>query len=96
MPDNIEFVRLRQAADETPWSERHLYRVLTEPNYSQLDPRPKIRRLGGGNYNVLLRSEWEDFKQRLADDGLEAPRKQTRLSKARHQARLEREGVAQT
>ena len=92
MPDNIiEFVRLRDAAAETPWTERHLYRLLVEPTYANLDPRPKIRRLAGGNYNVLVRSEWEPFKDRLAGEGLKKPPKKTKLMKTRHQVRLERE-----
>ena len=91
MSDNIVFVWLRNAAAETPWCERHLYRVLTEPRYSYLDPRPKIRRLADGNKNVLVRSEWEPFKERLAEDGLKKPPKRTKLMKARRQARLERE-----
>ena len=94
MSDIIEFVRLRDAAAETPWTERHLYRLLTESRYSYLDPRPKIRRLADGNYNVLVRGEWEPFKARLADDGLKKPPKRTKLMNTRHRARLEREATA--
>ena len=94
MPDVIEFVRLRDAAAETPWCARHLYRVLTDPNYTHLDPRPPIRRFGGRGYNVLLRSDWEIFKQRLVDDGQNAPKRSTNLSRANHQARLDREAAA--
>ncbi len=41
----IEFLRLATAAEESPWTDKHLYRVLTSDAYSHLDPRPKIRRL---------------------------------------------------
>ncbi len=88
--DNIiEFLRLTTAADETPWSDKHLYRVLTSDAYSHLDPRPKIRRLPTGGTSVLVRSEWEPFKQRLLDTP--KPAKKSQLMEARHQARLERE-----
>ena len=91
MPDIIEFVKLATAAEEVTWHPRHLYRVLNESSYCYFDPRPAIRRLGGRGNNVLIRSEWEPFKQRLAEEGLKRPPKNTKLSQARHRARLERE-----
>ena len=94
MYDIIEFVKLATAGGEVGWHPRHLYRVLTEPRYRHLDPRPPIRRIGGRGFNVLLRSEWETFKQCLADDGLQKPPKRSQLTDARHQARLEREAAA--
>ena len=93
MSDNIiEFLRLVTAADETPWSDKHLYRVLTSDAYSHLDPRPKIRRLPTGGTSVLVRSEWEPFKQRMLDTP--KPAKKSKLMEARHKARLEREAGA--
>ena len=93
MPDSvIEFLRLATAADESPWTDKHLYRVLTSDAYSHLDPRPKIRRLPTGGTSVLVRSEWEEFKQRM----LETPKpvKKTTLMEARRQARLQRQAEA--
>ncbi len=87
----IEFLRLATAAEESPWSVRHLERVLTSDSYSHLDPRPKIRRLPTGGTSVLVRSEWEEFKQRMLDTP--KPAKKTTLMEARHQARLDRERV---
>jgi hypothetical protein len=90
--DNIiEFLRLATAAEESPWSVRHLERVLTSDSYSHLDPRPKIRRLPTGGTSVLIRSEWEEFKQRMLDTP--KPAKKSRLMEARRQARLDRERV---
>ena len=86
----IEFLNLKTAADETPWSPAHLRRVLTSDSYRHLDPRPPLRRLPTGNTVVLLRSEWEPFKKRLAEDGSREP-KRTKLMEGRHQARIERE-----
>jgi hypothetical protein len=94
MSEIIEFVRLATAAEEIGWHPRHLYRVLTEPSWSHLDPRPPLRRIGGRGFNTLLRSEWEIFKQRVADEGLKRPPKKTKMSKALHQARLDREAAA--
>ena len=88
----IELLRVATAAEETPWSPQHLNRVLTSPAYSHLDPRPKIRRLPTGGTNVLVRSEWEEFKQRLVDTP--KPAKKSTLMEARHQARLAREAEA--
>ena len=88
----IEFVKLLTAAEEVDWSHQHLYRVLTSDAYSRLDPRPKIRRLPTGKTNVLVRSEWEPFKQRLVDTP--KPAKKSPLMEARHQARLAREAEA--
>ncbi len=90
--DVIEFLRIADAAEETPWSHQHLYRVLTSDSYSRLDPRPKIRRLPTGKTNVLVRSEWEPFKQRLVDTP--KPAKKSTLMEARHRARLAREAEA--
>ena len=89
--DVIEFLRIAAAADETPWSHQHLYRVLTSPTYAHLDPRPAIRRLPTGGTSVLVRSEWEPFKQRLLDTP--KPAKKSQLMESRRQARLERERV---
>ncbi len=90
----IEFLRLATAADESPWTTRHLERVLTSDSYSysHLDPRPEIRRLPTGGTSVLVRSEWEEFKQRM----LETPKpvKKTTLMEARRQARLQRQAEA--
>ena len=94
MSDIIEFVKLATAGGEVGWHPRHLYRVLTEPRYRHLDPRPPISRLGGRGYNMLLSSDWEPFKQRLADDALNSPKKVTNLSKTRHQARIDRDREA--
>ncbi len=91
--DNIiEFIRPATAAKESPWSVRHLERVLTSDAYSHLDPRPKIRRLPTGGTSVLIRSEWEEFKQRMLDTP--KPAKKTQLMEARRQARLERQAEA--
>ena len=91
--DNIiEFIRPATAAKESPWSVRHLERVLTSDAYSHLDPRPKIRRLPTGGTSVLIRSEWEEFKQRMLDTP--KPAKKTALMEARHKARLVREAEA--
>ena len=91
MSDIIEFVKLATAGGEVGWHPRHLYRVLTEPRYRHLDPRPPIRRIGGSGFNVLVRSEWEPFKQRLAEEGLNKPKKRTQLMDARHRDRLDHE-----
>ena len=88
----IEFIRPATAAKESPWSVRHLERVLTSPSYSHLDPRPKIRRLPTGGTSVLVRSEWEEFKQRMLDTP--KPAKKTTLMEARRQARLDRQAEA--
>ncbi len=88
----IEFLRLATAADESPWSDKHLYRVLTSDSYSHLDPRPEIRRLSTGGTSVLVRSEWEQFKQRMLETP--KPAKKTTLMESRRQARLERQAEA--
>ena len=90
--DVIEFLRLATAADESPWSDKHLYRVLTSDSYSHLDPRPEIRRLPTGGTSVLVRSEWEQFKQRMLETP--KPAKKTELMESRRQARLERQAEA--
>ena len=93
MSDNvIEFLRLATAADESPWTDKHLYRVLTSDSYSHLDPRPEIRRLPTGGTSVLVRSEWEQFKQRMLETP--KPAKKTTLMESRRQARLERQAEA--
>ena len=89
--DIIEFLNLETATAEGPWtSKRHTYRVLTSPEYCHLDPRPQLRRVPTGGAAVLVRSEWEEFKKRLAEDTSRKP-KRTKLMEHRHQARLERE-----
>ena len=88
----IEFLRLATAAEESPWSDKHLYRVLTSDSYSHLDPRPQIRRLPTGGTSVLVRSEWEQFKQRMLETP--KPAKKTTLMESRRQARLERQAEA--
>ena len=88
----IEMITLDTAAEESPWSKPHLYRILTDSAYSHLDPRPEIRRLVTGRTNVLLRHEWEDFKARLASTP--KPARKTPLMEARRQARLAREAEA--
>ena len=81
----IEFVRLRDAAEEGPWKKEHLYRVLTDPAYDYFDPRPKLVRCGK-NTTALIRSEWEDFKQRLIDMDHRPPKK-TALMESRRKAK---------
>ena len=88
----IEFLRVATAAEESPWSDKHLYRVLTSDSYSHLDPRPQIRRLPTGGTSVLVRSEWEQFKQRMLETP--KPAKKTTLMESRRQARLERQAEA--
>ena len=87
----LEFVPLKTASGEGPWGVDHTRRVLTKPEYSYLDPRPKLRYLTTGGGGMLVRHDWEEFKRRLADEGLKQPPKKTKLMEARHQARLSRE-----
>ena len=80
----IEFVRLNTAAEEGPWSRAHTYRVLTEPAYAYMDPRPKLHR-AGRNTIVLERQEWEAFKARILEQ-THAPKK-TKLGESRRKDR---------
>ncbi len=87
----IELIRLRDAAKEGPWSREHTYRVLTDPAYAYLKP-PKLVRCGK-NSSAVIRSEWEDFKQRLIDQEY-APKK-TVMSEDRRKAREREEARAE-
>ena len=83
----IELIRLRDAAKEGPWSREHFYRVLTDPDYAYLKP-PKLVRCGK-NSSAVIRSEYEDFKQRLIDQ--EYTPKKTVMSEGRRKARKQAE-----